>query len=285
MPLGSQTIFVAENNSTKQRDFYPRTLEVLDIPGVQNSQGLNDAMNDVRQILNVVSMVAVPRTNSLVIFDAPYKVSLAKALVADILRSGSAPAVPTVTSVLSLETDSLSSFSTSSAGLNGYSAPATAQLRPSATGPFTLHINADARRAYETLGDSVGLNVVFDPQFAPGQTAAFHLENVDVIQSLDLMGKQTGNSWQVVDSKTIFITPENVSSRRLYESTAVKSFHLTNVPVSDLTSIVNMVRSLMNIPNVMTDPASNTIDVRSTSTKLAIVEKLLSALDRPAPAR
>jgi hypothetical protein len=286
VPVGSQTIFVAENSSTKHRDFDPLAIEVADISGVQSVQALNDFVNDVRQILNVGIMDALPRTNSLLIFDAPYKNALAKALIADIQSSNAAPAgAAAVSSVLSIETDSLTSFSNPSAGLRSYSAPATAQLRPSAAGPFTLHINADARRAYETLGESVGLNVMFDPRFSPGQPAAFHMENVDAIQALDLMGKQTGNSWQVVDSKTIFVTSENVSSRRLYEPTAVKTFHLANVPVPELNFIVTLLRNVLNISNVMTDPASNTIDVRSTPSNLAIVEKLLSVLDRPAPAR
>jgi len=284
VPVGSQTIYVAENNSTKHRDFDPMTLEVLDISGVQSTQAINDFMNDVRQILNVGVMYSIPRTNSLLIFDVPYKTSLAKALIADIQKSGATPAgAAAVSSVLSIETDSLTSFSNASAGLKVYSMPATAQLRPSTAGPFTLHLNTDARRAYEILGETVGLNVLFDPKFSPGQPGAFHMENVDAIQALDLMVKQTGNSWQVVDSKTIFVTPDSVPNRRLYEPTAVKSFHLTNVPVSELSFVVTLLRNVLNITNVMTDPASNTIDVRSTPSNLSIVERLLSALDRPAP--
>ena len=279
VPLGSQTIFVAEGSSTKHRDFDPLTIEVMDIPGAPTAQALNFVMNDIRQVLNISVMYASPRTNSLVIYDTPSKISLAKKLIGEIQKAGGAPAL---TPVISIETDSLGSFSNAAnAGLKGYSAPAVAQLRPSVTSPLTLHINSDARRAYEILGESLGLNVMFDPNVAPGQPTAFNLENVDAIQALNLMTKQTGHFWQVVDSKTVYITSESVPSRRLYEPTSVKSFHLANVPVSELNSVVNMVRSLMNITNIMTDPASNTIDVRSTPSNLAVVEKLLSALDRP----
>jgi len=289
VPLDRRSIFVTHNNSTKHRDFDPLALEVIDIPGLQSDQELNEILNGVRGVLNGPVMYAIPRTNSLVLRDTPSKVALAKSLIGDLRVSGRAiqTATPPVISVLYLDTDSLSSFSSTSnnVALKSYSAPASAQLRPRTTDSFSLHMNEDARRAYEILGETVGLNVTFDSRFVAGQPAALHLENVTVIQALDQLGTQTRNFWQVVDSKTVYITPENVSSTKAYEPTVLKTFRLMNTPPADLNMIVNMARGMFNIQDLMTNAASSTIDVRTKPSNMILLEKLITALDRPVPAR
>jgi type II secretory pathway component GspD/PulD (secretin) len=288
VPLDRRSIFITDNNSTKHRDFDPLVLEVIDLPGLQSPQELNDLMNEIRQVLNAPVIYAIPRTNSLVLRDTPSKVALAKSVIGDLRVSGGAAqtAAPPVISVLYLETDSLSSFynASNNAGLKSYSAPASAQLRPRLTDPFSLHINEDARRVYEILGETVGLNVTFDSRFVAGQPAAFHLENVTVVQALDQLGTQTHNFWQVVDSKTVYITPENALSTRPYEPTVLKTFRLSNTPPADLNMIVNMAKGMFNIQDVMTDAASSTIDVRTRPSNMILLEKLITALDRPVPA-
>jgi type II secretory pathway component GspD/PulD (secretin) len=107
---------------------------------------------------------------------------------------------------------------------------------------------------------------------------------VTVIQALDQLGTQTHNFWQVVDSKTVYITPENVPSTRPYEPTVLKTFRLSNTPPADLNMIVNMAKGMFNIQDVMTDAASSTIDVRTRPSNMILLEKLITALDRPVPA-
>ncbi len=283
LPLGNRSIFVTDNNSTKRRDFEQLAVELIDIPGLQTAQELNDVMNAVRQNLNLATIYAFPSTNSLLLRDTPAKVELAKAVIAALRPPNSIPAFTTVTSI---ETDSLTSFGiTSNTGLKMYASPASAQIRPKLTGTFSLHINDDARHAYEVLGETVGLNVNFAPKFTSGSSAAFNLENVDVLKALEQLGTQTGNSWQVVDSQTIFITPDKVSSARPYEATVLKSFQLSHAPKSDLTPITTAIRLLFSVNEIMTDDASNTIELRATPTQLVLIEKLLTALDRPSAAR
>jgi len=285
IPLGSDSIFVVDNNSTKHRDFDPLRIELIDIPNVQSPQELNDVMNAVRQTLNFISISAIPRTNSLLLRDTPAKIELAKSLIAALRSQIAANAgVAPLTSVVSIDTDSLSSqFNTPNTGLKTYSKSALTQLRPRRTGTFSLHLNDDVRHVYEILGETVGLNVTFDPKFKDGQASAFNLEDVDATKALDLLGTQTGNFWQVIDSKTVFITPDRVNNGQVYEPTVLKSFHLTQVPASEVPQIVNIIKTTFNINTIMSDDASKTIDVRTAPTQLIVLEKLLTAMDRQAP--
>src|SRR6185295_7644463 len=289
VPIDSKTIFVSDNNTTKRRDFEPLLLEVIDITGLRTAQELNDVMNGVRQNLNMTSILAHPWTNSLVIRDTPAKVALAERVIADLqtFMSGANPgAVASVVPVLSIETESLGgSVNTPNAGLARYRTSDKPQLQSTTTRPFSLRMNEDARHAYEILGETAGLNVTFDPQFMPGQTTAFRFDNVDILQALEQVGTQTGNFWQFVDGRTIRVAPGNSPNGIMYEPPIQKAFQLSNSASQDVIFIFNAVRSALNLRDSTSDPATRTINVRDTATKLKLVEKIITALDRPLPAK
>lgn len=277
LPLGSQSIFVLDNNTQKHRDFDPLKTVVMDLPGTKSPQDLNDIMNVLRQVVNLTNIYSVPSTNSLVFSDTPARVALAQRLIVDLDPSSPAP-------ILELDMESLGTLTNPlSSGLSRYAGPPKSVLQPTANASFSLNMNEDARRAFEILGETGGLNVVFAPGFIPGTLMAFHLDKVDMIQALDLLSSQTGNYWQVVDSKTIRVSPEYRPGMQSNEPLILKTFQIKNSALLD--NIGAALRGILFIRDLKPDPASNTIDVRTTSNNLTLAEKLITALDRPAPAK
>jgi type II secretory pathway component GspD/PulD (secretin) len=290
LPLGKQTIFVSDNTVAKHRNFDPVKLEVIPLTSAKTVQELDSATNAVRGVLNITSVAANPRTNSLVLLDTPDKVSTAEKLVTelDALNRTASGTPPQSVPILSIDMESQGTlFDVQNAGLRRYLMPAGSRLQPTTRLPFSLHMNEDSRRAYEIVGETAGLTVIFDPNFVPGPPTAFRLDNLDIFHALDLLSMQTRNIWDVVDSKTIIVAAEGTATLQLQKDSPIhKTFHLTNATMpQDFDNLSILLRSMLNILDLKVDRVANTIEVTGKSATVALAEKLIAAMDKPAPAR
>src|SRR5205085_2943355 len=113
------------------------------------------------------------------------------------------------------------------AGVTRESTPAREAIEGALRGSVSLDSNENSRDAFETIARTAGLNVIFDRDFH-GVTMPFKFENVSILDALDLLALQTRSFWEVLDSKTIFIAPDNQSKRRDFETQVVKTFYVQN---------------------------------------------------------
>jgi type II secretory pathway component GspD/PulD (secretin) len=290
LPLGNQSIFVSDNTLAKHRNFDPLKLEVIPLTGVKTAQELDGVANAVRGVLNISSVYAYPRTNSLVLLDTPDKVSTAEKLVAelDALFRAASGASPQSVPILSIDMESQGTlFDVQNAGLSRYLTPAGSRLQPTTRLPFSLHMNEDSSRAYEILGETAGLNVIFDPSFVPGPPTAFRFDNLDIFHALDFLSMQTRNIWDVADNKTIIVASEGTATFQLPKDPSIhKAFHLTNATTpQDFDRLSILLRSMLNLSDSKADRVADTIEVSGKSATMALAEKLIAVLDKPAPAR
>lgn len=160
------------------------------------------------------------------------------------------------------------------------------ELRPLSRQVQSLTMNnQNVKVLYETLGKLTGINVIWDPEYQqPSKNYNVDLRNTNLEEALDHLSVMTKTYWKALSSNTIFLTNDNITKRRDYEDNVVKVFYLQNITsVQELNEIATSVRSVTEIRRLYTYNAQNAVIARGTVDQVALVEKLLSDLDKPKP--
>ncbi len=157
-------------------------------------------------------------------------------------------------------------------------------LKPIQSGISTLKMNnATPKVLYETVGKLAGINVIVDPQFQPTvKTANLDLSNTNLDDALDYIALITHTFWKPITANAIFVTDDNPTKRRDYESVAVKTFYLQNpASATEFQEILTAVRSVSDCRRLFPAPSLYAVVARCTVDQLALVEKLIHDLDKP----
>jgi len=162
------------------------------------------------------------------------------------------------------------------------------ELKPIKREIETLKINNQPPRVlYETVGKLAGINVIFDPQFTPsggGGRNSFNIDlsNTNLEDALDYLALITHTFWKPISSNAIFVTDDNPTKHRDFDTMAVKTFYLENpTTAQEFQEIVTAIRSITDCRRMYTAASLNAIVARCEVDKLALVEKLVHDLDKP----
>ena len=151
----------------------------------------------------------------------------------------------------------------------------------------TLKINNQPPRVlYETVGKLAGINVIFDPQFTQsgGGRNSFNIDlaNTNLEDALDYLALITHTFWKPIGENAIFVTDDNPTKHRDFDTMAVKTFYLENpTTAQEFQEIVTAIRSITDCRRMYTAASLNAIVARCEVDKLALVEKLVHDLDKP----
>ena len=147
--------------------------------------------------------------------------------------------------------------------------------------------NQPPKILYETVGKLAGINVIFDPQFTPspgGGRSGFNIDlsNTNLEDALDYLALITHTFWKPISSNAIFVTDDNPTKHRDFDTMAVKTFYLENpTTAQEFQEIVTAIRSITDCRRMYTAASLNAIVARCEVDKLALVEKLVHDLDKP----
>jgi general secretion pathway protein D len=162
------------------------------------------------------------------------------------------------------------------------------ELRPLNTDVIDLKmVNQKPRILFETVGKLAGVNVLFDPEYDTQQTiraASIDLSRTSLDQALDQLAIITKSFWKPLSANTIFVTVDNPNKRREYAEQVVKVFYLSNVTTpQEMQELLTVLRTVVDVQKVFSYTAQNALIVRAESDTMALVEKLISDLDKPRP--
>jgi general secretion pathway protein D len=161
------------------------------------------------------------------------------------------------------------------------------ELKPIKREIETLKINNQPPRVlYETVGKLAGVNVIFDPQFTPsgGGHNSFNIDlsNTNLEDALDYLALITHTFWKPLSANAIFVTEDNPTKHRDFDTMAVRTFYLENpTTAQEFQEIVTAIRSITDCRRMYTAASLNAIVARCEVDKLALVEKLVHDLDKP----
>jgi general secretion pathway protein D len=145
--------------------------------------------------------------------------------------------------------------------------------------------NQKPRVLFETVCKLAGVNVLFDPEYTQQQTitqVSVDLNSTSLEQDLDQLSVVTKSFWKPLSSNTIFVTVDNPTKRREYAEQVVKVFYLSNVTgPQEMQEILTVLRTVVDVQKVFNYTAQNALIVRAEADTMALVEKLISDLDKP----
>jgi general secretion pathway protein D len=159
------------------------------------------------------------------------------------------------------------------------------ELRPLINDPIDLKMTNKPRVLFETIGKLAGINVLFDPEYNAQQTiqqAQVDLNRTTLEEALDQIAVVTKSFWKPLSKNAIFVTVDNPTKRREYAEQVVKVFYLSNVTSpQEMQELLTVLRTVVDVQKVFNFTAQNALVVRAEADTMALVEKLISDLDKP----
>ena len=156
------------------------------------------------------------------------------------------------------------------------------QLKPASNAPITLHMNDDSKIVYQAIGKVAGINVLFDSDYV-SKHIQVDLTSVSLSDALRIVADISGTFSKPVTSDTIFVAQNNHTKHYELDDLTVQTFYLTNASQqSDANEEVTALRNLLpSDDKVYLVANQNAVTVRATADDIALVQKLLTDLDRP----
>src|SRR5580704_11523704 len=160
------------------------------------------------------------------------------------------------------------------------------ELRPLNTDLIDLKMtNQRPRVLFETVAKLAGINVLFDPEYDQQQTIraqSIDLSRTTLDQALDQLSIISKSFWKPLSANTIFVTVDNPTKRREYAEQVVKVFYLSNTTSpQDMQEMLTVLRTVVDVLKVFSYTGQNALVVRAEGDTMALVEKLISDLDKP----
>lgn len=143
--------------------------------------------------------------------------------------------------------------------------------------PITLNFRqSDPRQAFEFLGKSFGVNVIFDEAVRNVPVTLF-AQDVSFDQGLSLLLSVSGAFYKKVGPNTILIAPDNKEKRGQYEDHVVRTFQLSSVKAKEMADIL---KGLMVIKKIIVNDTLNSIAVRDTPEIVKLAARIIENNDR-----
>jgi len=162
------------------------------------------------------------------------------------------------------------------------------QLRPLNSDVIDIRMNNQRPRVmFETVGKLAGISVLFDPSYNQDQTlssVSIDLSHTTLEEALNQLSIVTKSFWKPLSPNTIFVAIDTQPKRLDYTEQEVKVFYLSNVTSpQEMQEILTVIRTVVDVQKVFNYTAQNALIVRADADTMALVEKLISDLDKPRP--
>ncbi len=159
------------------------------------------------------------------------------------------------------------------------------ELEPISTRPLgaLTFRDQESKVVFETIGKLAGINVLFDSDYDE-EKITFDLKNVTLYEALDYTSLLAKAFWKPLTRNAIFVTNDSPNKRREFDDEIVKTFYLTNVGTpQELQEVVQAIRGLTELRRLFPVNSQNAIVVRGSRDRIALVEKIITDVDKARP--
>jgi len=156
-----------------------------------------------------------------------------------------------------------------------------AMLSPSFRKPISIDFqDASLKQIFTVIGQTAGLNFIFDKDVKLDQKTTITLKNSTVEAAIYSMLTVNQLDQQIMDAKTVLIFPNNPAKIKEYQQTVVKSFMLTNARAK---GVAESLKTILKSREVVVDEKLNMLIVRDSPEAIRLIEKIISLQDFPEP--
>jgi len=156
-----------------------------------------------------------------------------------------------------------------------------ALLSPSFRKPISIDFHdASLQQIFTVIGQTAGLNFIFDKDVKLDQKTTITLKNSTVEAAIYSMLTVNQLDQQIMDAKTLLVYPNNPAKIKEYQQTVVKSFMLTNARAK---GVAESLKTILKSREVVVDEKLNMLIVRDSPEAIRLIEKIISLQDFPEP--
>jgi general secretion pathway protein D len=161
-------------------------------------------------------------------------------------------------------------------------APQAIVLAPKA-GKNTFNISGDARRVWDAIGSSFGIQITYDENI-PTRPLQFRLQDVDWGAATDVAAQMTHTFFVPISATQIMVANDTPAKRRDLERYVMRTFYFQNVSSpQELNDMVNLLRTVFEVRFLVPQPANNSIEVRAPQTTIDTIDRFLATMSPRPP--
>jgi general secretion pathway protein D len=149
-------------------------------------------------------------------------------------------------------------------------------LPSSVTTPNT----ASARSVYQLVAKLTNISLTFDAAFRDAPAPVNLRSGLSVRQALDAVAAASNSFYQVIAPNTIIVVSDTPAKRREYTEEVVRQFTVQNV---DLKEAADALRQVTDARYTAQITGINTLLVRDTPERVAVIGRFLQAFDKAKP--
>jgi len=140
--------------------------------------------------------------------------------------------------------------------------------------------NREVKSIYQALAKMAGINIVFHDSVRQKLNAKtdFIVNNATFWDAFDYFVTSNSHFYRQINDDTLMILDGSPNIRKQYEDLAVKVFFLSNAEVRD---VFLALRTVVPGIKIQQNKTTNSIIVRDSPQKLAMIAKLIDILDKP----
>jgi type II secretory pathway component HofQ len=143
--------------------------------------------------------------------------------------------------------------------------------------------NASARDVLNFIGESTGINVLFDREF-PDRGISIDVENVTLEEALQQIMVTNQMFYKVLNERTILVAQDTTQKRGQYEDQVVRTFFLSHADATEMQQLLIGIIRIAGMavqPQFVANKTTNTLTARASTAVMAIIERMLAANDKP----
>jgi type II secretory pathway component GspD/PulD (secretin) len=144
-------------------------------------------------------------------------------------------------------------------------------------------INASVRDILTFMGQSTGINVLFDRDFVDRNTS-IDVDGVTLEQALQQVMLTNLLFYKVLNPRTIIVVQDTTAKRTQYEDQAVKTYFLSHADATEVNQLLTGVLRLPGMaipPQAVPNKTNNTLTVRASTPVMTIIDRVIKSLDKP----
>src|SRR5262245_58839932 len=143
--------------------------------------------------------------------------------------------------------------------------------------------NASARDVLNFIGESTGINVIFDRDF-PDRTISINVEGVTLEQALQQIMLTNQMFYKVLNERTILVIQDTTAKRTQFEDQVVRTFFLSHADATEMLQLLNGISRVAGVavqPQFIANKTTNTLTARASTALMGIIERMLESNDKP----
>ena len=149
-------------------------------------------------------------------------------------------------------------------------------------GPVRFN-NASARDVLNFIGESTGINVLFDRDFVD-RPITIDVEGVTLEEALQQLMITNQMFYKVLNQRTILVINDTTAKRTQFEDQVVKTFFLSHADATEMSQLLTAIIRIAGMPvqpQFSPNKTANTLTVRASTAVMNIIERMLEANDKP----